>query len=266
MAVIDPLNNEAFKTYSVTSLTSSFTFNTSSIMGRTITFDGYGRVTNVQRPQSPTGSPYDTVSTYRTFPSGTQVNEQIQTTNPCSVASATLCGTTYGPTTTYDMLGRPVSSVQTGSNATDTITYNENDVTSVLTPAPSGENSKVTENEYNALGWLTSTCAISSTVSEKTQCRQETGSNNGIITNVSYTSTTGSETIKSSRGPHTVQNRSRTVDGIGRIIQKVTPEGGTWTYTYETNTSCPSGWRGVAGQLPRSVIRMEIYFATPMTL
>jgi hypothetical protein len=252
MAVIDPLNNEVFKTYSVTNLTSSFTFNGSnSIQGGAITFDGYGRVTNVQRPQSPSGSNYDTVSTYRTFPSGSQVNEQIQITNPCSVASATLCGTTYAPTNTYDMLGRMVSSVQSGSNATVTITYNENDVTSVLKPAPSGENTKGTEKQYNALGWLTSTCAISSVVSGETSCGQNTGSNSGILTTVGYSANTGALTVTDTRGPvlggaeqHTVKT-----DGMGRMLQKKTPEGGTWTYTYDTNTSCPSGWRGVSGQL-----------------
>lgn len=29
----------------------------------------------------------------------------------------------------------------------------------------------------------------------------------------------------------------------------MTPEGGTWNYTYDTNTSCPSGYRGASGQL-----------------
>jgi hypothetical protein len=253
MAVIDPLNNEVFKTYSVTSLTSSFTFNgNSSIQGGTTTFDGYGRVINVQRPQSPTGSNYDTTSIYRTFPSGIHVNEQIQSTNPCSVASATLCGTSYGPTNTYDMLGRLISSVQTGSNATSTITYSENDVLTAITPAPSGENKKQVQNQYDGLGRLTSSCAISSNVSGNVSCGQNvaTSPSNGILTTTTYSSAAGSQTVTVSRGPSNQQQRSITTDGLGRITQKKTPEGGTWTYIYDSNTSsCPSGWQGVTGQI-----------------
>jgi len=249
MAVIDPLNNEVFKTYSVTSLTSSFTFNSNnSILGSTTTFDGYGRVTNVQRPQSPTASNYDTASTYRTFPSGSQVNEQVQTTNPCSEPASTPCGISYGPTNTYDMLGRLVSSVQSGSNATTTITYNENDVTSVLTPAPSGENSKGTEKQYNALGWLKSTCAISSVVSGEVACGQNTGSHNGVLTTVTYSSSTGFFIINPLRSS---QHRKTVLDGLGRKTEQLAPEYGTsgWQYVYDRNTSCPSGWQGAAGQL-----------------
>jgi YD repeat-containing protein len=252
MAVIDPLNNQVFKTYSVTSLTSSFTFNSgSSIHGSTTTLDGYGRVVNVQRPQSPTGSNYDTTSIYRTFPSGSHVNEQIQSTNPCSVASATLCGTSYGPTNTYDMLGRLINSVQSGSNATGTITYNENDVLTALTPAPSGENKKQVQNQYDGLGRLTSSCAVSSNVSGNVSCGQNvaTSPTNGILTTTTYSSAAGSQTVTASRGPSNQQQRSMTRDGLGRVTQKKTPEGGTWTYTYDQNTSCPSPWRGANGQL-----------------
>ena len=33
------------------------------------------------------------------------------------------------------------------------------------------------------------------------------------------------------------------------MTTKKTPEGGTWTYTYDQNTSCPSPWQGASGQL-----------------
>ena len=145
-------------------------------------------------------------------------NEQVQATNPCSEPASTPCGISYGPTNTYDMLGRLVSSVQSGSNATTTITYNENDVTSVLTPAPSGENSKGTEKQYNALGWLKSTCAISSVVSGEVACGQNTGSHNGVLTTVTYSSSTGFFIINPLRSS---QHRKTVLDGLGRKTEQL---------------------------------------------
>ena len=68
----------------------------------------------------------------------------------CSTTSGSSCST-YGPTNTYDMLGRLVSSVQSGSNATGTNTYNENDVLTQLSPAPSGENIK--QGQHITTAW-----------------------------------------------------------------------------------------------------------------
>ena len=87
------------------------------------------------------------------------------------------------------MLGRLVSSVQSGSNATGTNTYNENDVLTQLSPAPSGENIKQGQNQYDGLGRLTSSCAISSTVSGNVSCGQNTNTSaSGILTTTAYTS------------------------------------------------------------------------------
>lgn len=240
----DPLGNQGLMTPTVTSLNGSFEFNSNnSIQNVTTTLDGYGRPINVQKQQSPSSSNYDTVSTSYNF-SG--VNPTVFTSNPCSTTSGSSCST-YGPTNTYDMLGRLVSSVQSGSNATGTNTYNENDVLTQLSPAPSGENIKQGQNQYDGLGRLTSSCAISSTVSGNVSCGQNTNTSaSGILTTTAYTSATGSQKVTATRG---AQSRSKTVDGLGRVTQKVTPEGGMWTYTYDTNSSCPSGYRGASGQL-----------------
>jgi RHS repeat-associated protein len=45
------------------------------------------------------------------------------------------------------------------------------------------------------------------------------------------------------------QSRTATVDGLGRTTQKVTPEGGTWNYYYDSYSSCPTGYTGLSGQL-----------------
>jgi YD repeat-containing protein len=243
-SLTDPLGNETWITPTVTSYETSFAFN-NSIQNITTTFDGYGRPINVQKQQGPSATNYDTVSTTYNF-SG--VNPTTFTSNPCSQTSGNACTGVYGPTNTYDMLGRLVSSVQSGSNGTDTITYSENDVLNVLKPAPSGENIKQAQNQYDGLGRLTSTCAVSSSASGNVSCNQNTATSptNGILTTITYSSGTGYQTITTTRGS---QSRSNSMDGLGRVTQKASPEGGTWTYTYDTNSSCPSGYRGVSGRL-----------------
>jgi RHS repeat-associated protein len=250
MAVCDPLNNEVIRTYSATSLTSKYSYGSGAVNNVTTTLDGYGRVTNVQKQQGPSASNWDTVSTYRGF---STVIPTVQTTNPCPQTLGTPCGQTYGSTlggsvSPTGVLSRTVT--QSGSNAVTTTTYDENDETSILTPAPAGENSKGVEIQYNGAGWPTSSCAISSVVTGVTSCLQNTGSNSGILTGTTYSSATGAVTVQSCRGPiGGYQCHKTTTDGLGRTTKKVTPEGGTWTYTYDSNTSCPSGWQGVAGQL-----------------
>jgi hypothetical protein len=252
MSILDPLSNKTWNTYTVTSFESSLEFNSSnSIQNLVETFDGYGRIIDTQKQQGVGSSNYDTVSTYYTFPTGSQVNPTVQTTMPCSTTLGVKCGTTYGPTSTYDMLGRVISSNQSGSNATDAISYSENDVLSVLGPAPSGENTKQVQNEYDGLGRLTSSCKVSSSATGNVSCGQNTATSptHGILTTTVYTAGTGTQQITNNRGPGNQQQRSITMDGMGRTIYKITPEGGTWSYTYDHNGSCPSGWQGVSGQL-----------------
>ncbi|MFZ0300830.1 MAG: RHS repeat-associated core domain-containing protein [Candidatus Sulfotelmatobacter sp.] len=195
------------------------------------------------------GSNYDTVSTFRGF---STVIPTIQTTNPCSVGSGASCPTTYGPTASGSVSSTGVLTsilTQSGSNAVAKTTYNEGDVTAILGPAPSGENTKGIENEYNGAGWLTSSCAISSVVTGEGACGQRTGSNSGILTTVDYSASTGSEKVQSCRG--STQCPATITDGLGRVTTKFTPEGGTWTYTYDT--ACSSSYTNTAGRLAKTV-------------
>jgi Trehalase len=47
------------------------------------------------------------------------------------------------------------------------------------------------------------------------------------------------------------QSRTAYMDALGRLIKKITPEGGTWTYYYDsfTTASRPTGYKGTSGLL-----------------
>ena len=148
-------------------------------------------------------------------------------------------------TTQYDALGRPLV-VADGGGGTASYTYAQDDVLSVLSPSPTGENNKQTQNQYDGLGRLTSSCKISAAVSGSTSCNQQNGSYSGVLTTTSYTSASGTQTVSSTRGS---QTRSQTVDGLGRVISTTTPEGGTTTYTYDSFPAGGCGWTSQPGDL-----------------
>jgi RHS repeat-associated protein len=213
----------------------------SSISEHLITLDSLGRVQYSQQQEGVGSGSYD--STEITYD---VLGRPYQTSMPY-VAGAGQGGSSAVTTTSYDALGR-MTQVQDGGSPAGYVsyTYTQNDVLAVVGPAPSGENVKQVQKEYDGLGRLTSSCAISSTASGNTACNQKTGSSNGILTTTSYTSGTWYQTVSSTRGS---QTRSKTVDGLGRMTQKVTPEGGTWNYYYDSYNACPTGYKGASGQL-----------------
>jgi RHS repeat-associated protein len=247
-SVQDPLGNIIYDTYSATTVDSSFTFNSGgSVQNVEITFDGYHRPVNLQKQQGPSVTKYDTVSKAYNF-SG--VNPTVYSSLPCAEPLATPCGGTNGVTATVDIFGRTISSVD-GDGGTDTVTYSENDVLSVLGPAPSfdGENTKQVQKEYNGLGWFTKSCMIGN--GSATACGQNTGGSNGVTDTYTYSSPAAGETEISVQRGTGGQSRAAYSDGLGRVIEKITPEGGTWNYYYDTFTtpSCPTGYKGAPGLL-----------------
>lgn len=240
MSVTDPLNNEVWKTYpsgsSPDTVNSSFTFNSgNSIQNTTVTTDGYGRKSNVQAQQSPSATNYDTASPVYGWSTNYRT---VATSLPCTTTSGSTCATVH--TNYYDPLGRLYQGV-TNSNETLTHTYTQNDDLVVLSPAPTNENNKQVQKEYDGLGRLTKSCAIGN--GSSTACGQNSGSANGVTTSFSYTSAAGSTTTTTTRGS---QTRTSTYDALGRVTQKITPEGGTWNYYYDVQAGCPGS---VAGHL-----------------
>ena len=245
-SITDPLNKEVWITPTATSMNGSFEFNSSnSIQNLTAAFDGYGRLINAQRQQSPSASNYDTVSTTYNFAG---VNPAMYQSVACSTTADSSCSAYTGITNTYDMLGHLLTSVD-GGGGTMTNTYTQNDVLSVVSPAPANENNKQVQNQYDGLSRLTSSCAISSTVTGYVSCGQTTNTSaTGVLTTTSYASSNGSQTVSSTRGS---QTRSKTADGLGRTTQVVTPEASynPWNYYYDSYSSCPTGYKGASGQL-----------------
>jgi len=255
----DPLGNVVNKTYpsgfSPTTLNSSFAFNSgNSTQNITGTIDGYGRSTNTQTKQSPSAANYDTTSKQYGW-SGTY--RQIQSTLPCSTTSASQCSFSSATTTSLiDALGRPYT-ITDGGGGVVTKTYPQNDVLTVLSPSPSGENNKQFQKEYDGLGRLTKSCAIGN--GSTTACGQNTGTANGLTTSYAYTYAAGSSTTTVTRGS---QTRSTTADAMGRITQKVIPETGalvsgnwvpgTWNFYYDSYSSCPTGYQGATGRVAAS--------------
>jgi RHS repeat-associated protein len=243
MSVTDPLSNELWKTYpsgsSPSTVNSSFTFNSgSSIQNTTGTTDGYGRTTNVQTQQSPSVTNYDTATTAYNWSTNYRT---VATSQPCSTTSGGTCTDVH--TNYYDPLGRLYEKATT-SNETVTHTYTENDDLVVLSPAPANENNKQVQKEYDGLGRVTKSCAIGNAAS--TACGQNTGSAKGVTTSFSYTSATGSTTTTATRGS---QSRTNKHDALGRLTQKVTPEGGTWNYYYDVVSGCTGSVPGKLGKM-----------------
>jgi RHS repeat-associated protein len=254
--VTDPLGNARGMSYvdSSNEVESTFSFNSNNSVNNILTIlDGYGRTIDVQNETGPSATTWDTVSASYSWPSA---YFQVFSSIPCSASTGLTC--TTGVNTLYDVLQRPTTATETGSQAVTTYTYytpassaTRVDTLMALSPAPSGEDIKQVQNEYDGLGRLTITCGILS--SGGSSCN-EANSASGIETAYTYTTAAGSYEVQAVRGS---QSRTDYVDSLGRLTQSKIPEtgSGTWSYYYDSSSaiSCPSGYAGAAGQLKASV-------------
>ena len=138
-----------------------------SVVDHRVKLDNLGRPIVNQVKEGPSSSTYDSTETdYDTL------GRVSKNTLPYSGnADATCSGTCPGTTTAYDALYRPTSATD-GGGGTITYSYTKNDTLQVVSGQPTGENTKQRQYEYNALGWLTSVCELTSTGNGGGNCAQ----------------------------------------------------------------------------------------------
>jgi RHS repeat-associated protein len=218
---------------------SSLPFNgNNSISDRRTKTDGFGRIIVNETKQGPTAMNYDSVQT------NYNVSGYVSNVfRPYSAAADTLCsGTCPKLIKGYDPMGR-LTSVTDAGGGIITNTYPFNDVHRGVTPAPTGETSKVRQSEYNSLGWLSSVCEITS-ASGSGGCAQNQAAT-GFLTKYSYDLlgniigvTQNAQAVAASQ-----QTRTYAYDMLGRLTSEQNPETGATaiTYVYDSwDASCGS--------------------------
>lgn len=233
----DQLSNVMNMAYTgQTSVEGYMNFNGSSTADTLATLDSQGRSHIEQTRQAPGSSTFDSVETDYDAD-----GRPYKTYVPYAGSAGQLCsGSCPATTTAYDALGRPLT-VTDGGGGTTTYSYTGNDEYITAGPAPSGENTKRKQLEYDALGRLTSVCEVTS-ASGSGSCGQ-TNPVTGYFTTYTYDVLNNLTGVSQGFG---AQSRSYTYDGLSRMTSEINPESGTTTYQYDTSSIC---WGGSNGDL-----------------
>jgi len=231
--VTDAASNIANFTYNAEVSTEGYVdFNgTTSTTDALKTVDGLGRTHVSQRKEGPSSTTYDSVET-----DYDSLGRPARTTLPYAAAASTTNPTAPSTNTTYDALSRKIQ-VTDNDGRTVTFAYTQNDTYRTLGPAPTGENTKRKQSEYDALGRMTSVCEVTSATGSGT-CGQ-TSTATGYWTEYSYdvvNHLTGVTQNAQSSGSQ--QTRTYAYDDLGRLTSETNPESATTTYTYDTDTTC----------------------------
>jgi RHS repeat-associated protein len=195
--------------------------------------DSLGRLIQVSHQQAPGTSMWDQVT--QSYDSN---GRPWKTSVPCVTTGAWTCPNT-ATTTTYDVLNRPLL-ITDGGGGTVSYSYSQNDVlvtVGQVGPPPTGENNKLRQLEYDALGRLTSVCEITSATGSGT-CGQST-TKIGFWTKYTYDAL-GNLTGVTQNAQGTAQTRSYSYDLLSRLTSETNPESGTTAYSWDsaTGTSC----------------------------
>jgi RHS repeat-associated protein len=208
------------------------------------TLDGLGRVHVQQTRQAPGSNNFDTVETdYDSLGRPSRVTlpyvgtaGQTNTSAPAAI-------------TTYDALSRPLQVTDAGGGST-TYSYPQNDVLVTVGPAPSGENTKRRQLQYDGLGRITSVCEITGLLGNGTCGQNAAPPGNGYWTKYAYGP--GNLLTVTQNAQAGSQTRSYSYDGIGRLTSETNPESGTITYSYDVVPStCYNAGASFAGDLTR---------------
>jgi RHS repeat-associated protein len=230
---IDQLQNVTSFAYTTNSVDSAFLFNGGNSTIETLsTLDSTGRAAISQLRQAPgTGDSGNWDTKSRSFDGD---GRQYQTSLTCATTAGSGCAAST-ESQTYDALSRPLIHHGTGGDIV-TKTYVLNDVLSVLSPAPSGENTKAVQKEYDGLSRLKSSCLIS-TASGSNSCGQA-NAKTGFLTQYSYDAAGRLlQTVENYQVTSPRQPRTYTYDFLGRVTTETNPESGTTKYFWDTGSS-----------------------------
>ncbi len=235
----NPLKTEVYMSFNGnTSITDQLTMN-----------DGLGRLVTTQRRQSPTSNNYDTVeNTYDALGRVSTV------TMPYQGAAYQLTSTAPVTKTTYDALNRPLV-ITDGGQGTVSYSYTNNDVLQAIGPAPTNENTKRKQMEYDALGRLTSVCEITlgTTAYPAGTCGQ-TNQQTGYWTKYTYDALGNLKQVTQNAQSASSQIRTYAYDMLSRLTSETNPEeNNTATaYTYDSASACASSFN--SGSYPGDLI------------
>jgi RHS repeat-associated protein len=234
LSVVDQLGVVTNWLYTPTTAESILSFNNNaSSVDVLTTSDGYGRTVLSQTRQAPASPNFDTIQT--TYDSDNRVSTVSM---PCSATAGFGCPPTPVTTTNYDALGRTTQTTD-GAGGYTANTYSGNDVYVTDGPAPSGENLKRKQLQYDSLGRVTSVCEITQGTSSwpAGSCGQTVGAI-GYLTSYAYNVADRITGVTMNNQSATRQGRAYYYDGLQRLTAEVTPEAGDTRYTYDTDGTC----------------------------
>ena len=193
------------------------------------TADNLGRPSLTQTREAPGSGIWDSME-YLYDGNGRVSWVTLPFTGSAGVVQQNLPGMGYS----YDALNRYVDISQSPWTQLDVhYSYSQNDVEVMVNPAPTGENPKSRQFQYDVLGRVTSVCEITS-MSGSGTCSQNTGQT-GFFTSYSY-DPLGDLKQVSQIG----QSRTYNFDGLSRLTAESNPEtsqsgaGGSTHYTYDS--------------------------------
>jgi RHS repeat-associated protein len=227
----DPTSAVANLTYSgQTQAEASLSFNSGGSSGDAmVTLDGLGRTHVSQVRETPGGTNFD--STQTDYDS---LGRPSRITLPYVGTAGQTNSTAPAKTMTYDALNRTLS-ISDNSGGSRTFSYAQNTAYGTRGPAPTGENTKRRQEQYDALGRLTSVCEITAgtTAAPAGTCAQ-TVSQTGYWTKYSYDALGRLIGVTQNAQSSNPQTRTYVYDLLGRLTSETDPENGTTTYTYDS--------------------------------